>query len=127
MIAFQALQSGGESMTQPVNLARGMKIRMRIGMTFSVTFLCPFVLGLLLCAPSCRSTVLTSEDATLQEKIVDNLHGDHLDTITVVVSEARATLSGIVSSAAEREIAQRDAEQVEGVKAVANNVRIESP
>lgn len=83
------------------------------------------VLGLLLSSASCRSTVLTSEDATLQERIIDNLHRDHLETITVVVRNAGATLSGVVSSAAEREAAQRDAEQVEGVRAVANRVRVQ--
>ena len=104
-----------------------MKISRRSVVTVSMAVVWTIVLGFMVCAPSCRSTVVTSEDATLEEKIVDSLHRDHLDTITVVVSDARATLSGIVSSVAERETAQRDAEQVDGVKAVANKLRIQSP
>jgi len=83
--------------------------------------------AILFFASSCRSTIVTSEDATLQEEIVASLHGDHLDSITVVVNQGRATLAGFAPSAAAREAAQRDAEQVDGVKTVVNNVRVEAP
>jgi len=76
---------------------------------------------------SCRSAVVTSEDATLQERIADSLHQDHLDTIAVVVRDGRATLTGDVATSVEQEAAQRDAEQVEGVQAVVNHVRVKSP
>jgi osmotically-inducible protein OsmY len=101
-----------------------MKIVGRVPVALSRIAGWAIFLSLLLGAPSCRSTGVTSQDATLQEEIADSLHRDHLDTIMVTVREARVTLSGVVSSEADRMLARRDAEQVEGVKAVVNNVRV---
>ena len=101
---------------------RVVEVRAHV-MILSTTALCAIVFAF--CLFSCRSTLVTSDDATLQERIVDNLHGDHLDSITVVVSHGRATLEGTAPSAAAREAARRDAEQIEGVKAVVNNVQVQ--
>jgi osmotically-inducible protein OsmY len=100
---------------------------MPVGVTPSRAVVWLSVWTLLVGSMACRSTNATSDEATLQEEIADSLHRDHLDAIVVRVRGAKATLSGVVSSAAERETAQRDAEQVEGIKAVTNNIRVGSP
>jgi osmotically-inducible protein OsmY len=100
---------------------------MPAGVTPSRTVVWLIVSALLVGSITCRSTIATSEDATLQEEIADSLRRDHLDAIAVRVRGAKATLSGVASSAAERETAQRDAEQVDGIKAVTNNIRVGSP
>ncbi len=100
---------------------------MPAGVTPSRAVVLLIVSALLVGSITCRSTIATSEDATLQEEIADSLRRDHLDAIAVRVRGAKATLSGVASSAAERETAQRDAEQVDGIKAVTNNIRVGSP
>lgn len=85
-------------------------------LVFGSTFL--LVLGL-----SCASSS-SSADATLQGSIVAALHGDHLDDVRVTVHNRRVMLDGTVGSQEERDQAQSDAERVDGVMAVHNNLRI---
>jgi osmotically-inducible protein OsmY len=80
---------------------------------------------LLLLALSCvTSAPPTHDDALLREAVLINLTSDHLDHITVAVHARVVTLSGVVGSAGERSEAQRDAELVEGVLGVRNDLRI---
>lgn len=72
---------------------------------------------------SCGTTA-SSADATLQGSIVAVLHGDHLDDVHVEVHNSRAVLAGTVGSQEERDQAQSDAERVDGVVAVRNNLKI---
>ena len=77
----------------------------------------------LLSASSC-ATSKSADDATLQDLIATNLHADHLEHVTVVVSKRRATLTGSVASREELEAARKDAEVVDGVTSVRNEVEI---
>ncbi|MEO8035661.1 MAG: BON domain-containing protein [Acidobacteriota bacterium] len=72
---------------------------------------------------SCGTTA-SSADATLQGSIVAVLHGDHLDDVRVMVHNRRVVLDGTVGSQEERDQAQSDAERVDGVLAVRNNLKI---
>jgi|GEM_PF-5524600 len=74
---------------------------------------------------ACSSTLATSVDATLKERILASLHAEHLDRVTVTVKDAAVTLEGVVGSEGERAEAQVDAERVDGVKVVRNNLRID--
>jgi osmotically-inducible protein OsmY len=83
----------------------------------------PFAIALLLIT-ACSLNPQSSADSEVTEQIKTALHADQLDGVDVRVSHGAVTLSGIVSSELEREVAQREAERVDGVRAVANRIEI---
>lgn len=74
---------------------------------------------------ACAATRSVSfDDARIAEEINRAFHGDNIDGVTVSVSNGRATLTGIVDSEEQSDRARRDAERVDGVVAVSNQIRV---
>jgi osmotically-inducible protein OsmY len=64
------------------------------------------------------------DDARIAEEIKGAIHEDHIDEVTVSVKNRRVTLEGIVDSQEQSDQARRDAERIDGVVAVSNQIRV---
>jgi osmotically-inducible protein OsmY len=83
------------------------------------------IAGVVAVSLSCgSSSTQAALDATLEQLVTTAVRSDHLNHVTVRVHDRRVTLTGTVQSTLELETAQRDAERVEGVLGVQNNLRI---
>jgi osmotically-inducible protein OsmY len=82
------------------------------------------IVGMMVVAVSCGPSTATAIDATLEQEVTSAVHADHLDHVTVRVHDRRVTLTGTVQSALDLQSAQRDAERVEGVLGVQNNLQV---
>ena len=85
----------------------------------SVAFAITFLL-----ASGCATHGKSSADSALTDRLRAALDSDHLATVNATVSNGVATLTGTVASEVERETAQADAERIDGVRAVANRIRL---
>lgn len=79
---------------------------------------------LMSCAASRSSSF---DDARIIEDVKAALSADHLDAVSVRVTSGRVTLVGIVATQEDKLQAQRDAERVDGVISVANEVELRKP
>jgi osmotically-inducible protein OsmY len=77
------------------------------------------------CSNWSRQTPKSMDNSTMEAEIRKNLAGDKITGLTITVDNGTVTLGGHVKSAADREQAGHDAQKVEGVKSVTNNLDIE--
>ena len=67
------------------------------------------------------------DDARIAEDVKGALSADHMDAVSVDVRNGRVTLVGILATQEEKLQAQRDAERVDGVVSVKNEVEVRKP
>lgn len=75
-------------------------------------------------AAGCASHLQNSVDSQLTEGVRAALDAERLYAVSATVSGGVATLTGTVESSAERDEAQVATERVEGIRAVANRVKV---
>jgi len=85
----------------------------------------PVVIAILTSCAASRSS--SFDDARIAEDVKGAVSADHLDAVSVYVTNGRVTLVGIVATQEDKLRAQRDAERVDGVTSVANEVEVRKP
>ena len=81
----------------------------------------------LLITASCASSRSASfDDARIKEDVTGALIADHIEGITVSVSQGRVTLVGLVPGVKDRQLAVMDAERVPGVRFVDDQIEVRS-
>jgi osmotically-inducible protein OsmY len=76
---------------------------------------------------SCASRVSSFDDARIAEDVTGVLRADHIDGVSVYVKNGRVTLVGVVDTQEQSVQARRDAERVDGVASVTNDIETRKP